>query len=458
MQNYPHHLKALLVDFDGTLANSLSSLWECYRTFLENNGKKATEKEFKSLLAPSLIEIVRILKEAHSLEGSVEKLYLEYWQLARQAYEQKVEVFNDAVEILKKSHAMGLKVALVTSAPLDLVDIFLNRFNLQNAFHALITSSLGEPTKPSPALYLRALSTLQIRAEEALAVEDSLGGVKSASEAGIYTIQFYPANSRSSLSPEASIFVGSWFELGEAIQGYQTFKLAPNFSPQVVNSREEIKLSDLVEGDIDCAWNCAQKQKSGKLFNGRLYNFLSFERGVLLGTFVEYKHYMAQLIDPSLKSQLHISPVAISCICLSKGKVLLGRRSQDVTDFPNCFELAPSGGIDPIVRNGDTIDIRRQAMIELEEEAGIPPSEIQECFPFLLIKDLKLDSYEICMLIKLKEQPLRLKSEEYVELRWLDSEELKVYAQKMESKFVPVSLFLINNYCHFQGSNGQEWA
>ncbi len=42
--------------------------------------------------------------------------------------------------------------------------------------------------KPDPALYLRSLEKLGVRADEAIALEDSLNGLRAARAAGIYTI------------------------------------------------------------------------------------------------------------------------------------------------------------------------------------------------------------------------------------------------------------------------------
>lgn len=447
MKNYPKNLKAILIDLDGTFVDSLSALWECYKAFLEHYSVTPSLEEFKTLLAPSLQEIVQNLQSIHSLPGSADDLYKEYWSHACHSYNENVVIFEDAMSILTTLKAKGLKIALVTSAPIDLVDIVIRRFGLRGFFDALITSSTGDPAKPSPALYKRTLETLNLSPSEAMAVEDSVSGVKSAMDAGLYTIQFIPQNSPSSKSKEASIFAESWSQIGEIADGYQTFRVPVDFRPIILESEGGIRLSDLDRVSIERVWKEAEMKRGKHLYNGKLFNFESFNKGELKGFFIEYKLLIASRALQDDKFAHKISPLAMSCICFCENKVLLGRRSSIVTDHPNFFELPPSGGIDTISASKGFIDLTKQAIIELEEETDIREKSVKNCYPILLIKDLKSHMFEICMLIELHSESLKLSStDEYSMLEWKNLESLKIYASTYRSQFVPLSCFLIEHY------------
>lgn len=82
--------------------------------------------------------------------------------------------------------------------------------------------SLPEPTsKPDPAVYLHAGTTLQVRPTEAVAVEDSVNGALSAVTAGYPTIgilQFVPEADRRNRTAAlhdvgVSAVVGSWSDV-----------------------------------------------------------------------------------------------------------------------------------------------------------------------------------------------------------------------------------------------------
>lgn len=444
MKNFPNQLKAILVDFDGTFVDSMPALWECFYEFLGHYGIKASKEEFLSLIGPSLFEIVERLRITHSLPGTVDHLYEEYSALVRNIYAKKISPFAHALDVLQKAKNRGIKLAIVTSAPLSLIEIFLPRFTLHTFFDAVITSKKNEPSKPSPEVYLRALRTLGVSDEEAIAIEDSASGISSAYSAGLYVIQF-----GASLPAKGAAFAAkSWEEIGEALLGYQTHKIDPSFEVKVVDCSGKIELSDVENSYVDELWDAAQKHHMGKLFNGKLLNYLNFEKGKLYGKFVEYKYYIAQCADPKLKDRLKIRPIAISCLCTFKGHALVGKRSTFVTDFPDCFELVPSGGIDPTAVENGKVNLVKQALTELKEEAEIKPEDVNTCHPLALFQDLISGGFEICMHIELNTKSSFLQNGEYSQLKWMPFSQLQEFALNEKNVFVGLSLHIINKYLY----------
>lgn len=229
---------------------------------------------------------------------------------------------------------------------------------------------------------------------------------------------------------------------------YQTWKFSPNFSIEIDNFPGNVALSDVEEAIIDQLWNEAQNQNPS-LFNGKMLSFVSFIDGKLKGCFVDYKYYWAQLKSPKLKSVLKIKPIAISCSCTCQNKILLGKRSREVTGSPGCYELIPSGGISIDCLQQGKIDLRKQALIELEEEAFISEKNVESCTPIALIKDIHTDLFEIYIEIKLYEKNGLEKlpsysNNEYSIIQWIQVPELLDLIKKEKENFVPFSLFLVN--------------
>lgn len=473
MKKYPTNTKAVLIDFDGTLVDSLSALKKCFHTFLETYQVKASDEAFSALIGPSLLEIVGRLKHAYALPGTLENLYKEYCSLVQNAYANEILPFPHALDVLKGLKKRGLKLAIVTSAPASLLEVFLMRFSLQNFFDALITSSSEEPSKPSPDLYLRALETLGVSADQAIAVEDSSSGIQSAYSAGLYVIQFGISNPILG----SSLVLDNWIKIDEALRGYQTHLITPDFEVKVVSSRDKLELSDVDAQVVDRIWDAAQAHHEGRLFNGRFLNYVGFEKGRLIGEFVEYKHYLAQKFEPGLKESLRICPIAISCLCLSNDKVLIGKRSLVVTDYKGCYELVPSGGIDPSIVENGKVNVVKQALIELNEETGIVDVPVS-CLPTLVVHDLTSNSYEVCVHIelhrsqwnasvliegeaelkkreeiffekKMVEKGLFRSSYEYTQLEWMSLGELGELIGENRENWVPFSLFLIHKYLNY---------
>jgi HAD superfamily hydrolase (TIGR01509 family) len=82
-----------------------------------------------------------------------------------------------------------LKKAIVSSSSDAWIDRNLRHRDLLDRFDAIVTANLDpERGKPRPTLYLEALERLGVRAEEAVAFEDSPNGIAAAVAAGIFCV------------------------------------------------------------------------------------------------------------------------------------------------------------------------------------------------------------------------------------------------------------------------------
>ena len=89
-----------------------------------------------------------------------------------------------ASALLDQVRAAGLSTALVTATYRSLVEIALETLGPER-FDVLVCGDEVERPKPDPAPYLRAMSLLGVTADQALAVEDSPNGSRSAAAAGV---------------------------------------------------------------------------------------------------------------------------------------------------------------------------------------------------------------------------------------------------------------------------------
>lgn len=228
------------------------------------------------------------------------------------------------------------------------------------------------------------------------------------------------------------------------MSSYQTHKIGKDFLIKVLPHARGFSLSDLERQKVDQIWHEAQSEIPG-LHNGQFLNFVALEKDILLGEFIDYKFYYAQLKDDSLKETLLIQPIAISGITKTADKVLVGQRSDSVTLYKNFYELVPSGGIDPDCLVDDHIDLTGQFEKEFWEETGLSVTEIKEIKPFALIFDPFRNSYEICAEIHVHYLAAKEEmdpSSEYSKLLWISKSEIYRFIQK--HKFVPFSLNLIS--------------
>ncbi|HEY0192825.1 MAG TPA: HAD-IA family hydrolase [Kofleriaceae bacterium] len=122
---------------------------------------------------------------------------------------QKEQLFRDLVgheriapragllELLDWADRRGARYGVVTNAPRDNAGLMLRAMGLDARLAEVVYGEELAHGKPHPLPYQTGLSRLAGHADRAIAFEDSLSGVRSASAAGLYTVGV-----RSSLTDE----------------------------------------------------------------------------------------------------------------------------------------------------------------------------------------------------------------------------------------------------------------
>lgn len=203
--------KALLVDMDGTIVDSLPMLFDAYRAFLHQFGHVGTSLEFLTLIGPSIPEIVVILRDRYHLKGDLNTLLDGYQKGLLTTYRHQIQAFPQVREVLIYAKAMGFKLALVSSAETDIVQACLEGLSLAPFFDVIVSKEPDLKSKPSPDLYLKALELLQINPEACLAIEDAKNGVAASTGAHIFTLWISHGNpTPSPQSKELYMYVNDW--------------------------------------------------------------------------------------------------------------------------------------------------------------------------------------------------------------------------------------------------------
>jgi HAD superfamily hydrolase (TIGR01509 family) len=115
------------------------------------------------------------------------------WNQRRYAHEltllEAEELRPGIAEYLDYARDQALKRAIVSSSTRKWIDSHLARLERAVGWDAIVTADYDvERAKPRPTLYLEALDALGVRADEAVAFEDSPNGAAAAAAAGIYVV------------------------------------------------------------------------------------------------------------------------------------------------------------------------------------------------------------------------------------------------------------------------------
>ncbi|MCF0108870.1 MAG: HAD family phosphatase, partial [Erysipelotrichaceae bacterium] len=97
-------------------------------------------------------------------------------------------MFEDIPEVLEELKKMGLKMAVCSSSPLDIINESIDAMGIRKYFDLVVSGEDFTASKPDPAIYLYAAKHLGLKPEECIVYEDSAMGIGAGVNAGMFTI------------------------------------------------------------------------------------------------------------------------------------------------------------------------------------------------------------------------------------------------------------------------------
>jgi HAD superfamily hydrolase (TIGR01509 family) len=182
-------VRGLLFDFDGLLVDTETPSLASWQAVYREHGHELPLERWATLVGT----IGASWDPYGHLEQLAGPLDRERVLERRRTYELSLtdveELRPGVLEYLEEADRLGLKKAIVSSSTNDWIHGHLARLERAEHFDLVIAAN-HDPVrgKPAPTLYLEALDRLGLRAEEAIAFEDSPNGIQAAKAAGIYTV------------------------------------------------------------------------------------------------------------------------------------------------------------------------------------------------------------------------------------------------------------------------------
>ena len=173
-------MRALLVDFNGTLSDDEPILCRIFQELFAEAGKPVTEDEYYTLLAGfSDREIVQMWLGRDD-PALLERKSARYRELADGSTVS--EEAREAVRYAAERAAVGV----VSGSARAEIQPVLEASGVAESITVVVSEDDIRQSKPDPEGYLIALHLLGVDAADAAAVEDSEAGVAAAKAAGLY--------------------------------------------------------------------------------------------------------------------------------------------------------------------------------------------------------------------------------------------------------------------------------
>ena len=188
--------KLLIFDFDGTLIDSVPDLADATNAMLTTLGKDTypidTIRNWigngsRLLVERALVGDVTVPEDALTKAESdhAEQIFFEaYTKIGG----SKTVAYPDVDSGLKKLHAAGYTLALVTNKPIRFVPKILQTFGWQDLFSEVMGGDSLSTKKPDPAPLLHVCTQLGIAPDQAIMIGDSRNDILAGQNANMDTL------------------------------------------------------------------------------------------------------------------------------------------------------------------------------------------------------------------------------------------------------------------------------
>lgn len=178
-------IKGFLLDFDGTLANTIDLILATFQyTFKHCLNRQVPEEEIIRTFGLHLAEAMA--RYASTKEKAVEMCAV-YREYNSRSHDQMIKEIPGTKEALEAFHKRGLKMAGVTSKKNAMTRSGLKCCGLDSYISAIVSNEDTAHSKPHPEPMMMACTLLSLNPEECICVGDSPFDLQGGHAAGILT-------------------------------------------------------------------------------------------------------------------------------------------------------------------------------------------------------------------------------------------------------------------------------
>ncbi|MEN8625497.1 phosphoglycolate phosphatase [Psychrobacter proteolyticus] len=186
----------LIFDFDGTLIDSVPDLADATNAMLTTLGKDTYPIETirnwigngsRLLVERALVGKVEVAEGELTVEEAdhAEQIFFEAY---KNLSGSKTVAYPDVDDGLKKLHAAGYTLALVTNKPIRFVPKILLSFGWQDLFSEVMGGDSLPVKKPDPTPLLHVCETLNVSVEQSVMIGDSRNDMLAGQNANMDTL------------------------------------------------------------------------------------------------------------------------------------------------------------------------------------------------------------------------------------------------------------------------------
>lgn len=179
------HLKAILLDIDGTLVDSNDKHTDCWVEAFAHFGKKVDWDRIREQIGKGGDQIVPDMLTAREMRKFGKELKDYRGELWEKRFIKSVEPFPGVKEALHELKNRGVKIAFASSSNPNEVEYYVSLLEAEDLLEGSTSKGDAKLSKPSPEIFEAALEQIGTDAAATLVVGDTPYDVLAAHRAGL---------------------------------------------------------------------------------------------------------------------------------------------------------------------------------------------------------------------------------------------------------------------------------
>lgn len=181
-------IKAIVFDFDGTLMDTESCAFDAFCGIYEEYGHKLSHEAWAVCVGTQggfdpYADLERLTG------GPVDRTAIKArYAEAHEANLAKTTLLPGVLARLEEAQRLGLSIGLASSSDRAWIERHLKQQGIMSFFQVIRSSDDVERVKPDPTLYKLAVEAFGVESNEAIAIEDSVNGLRAAKAAGLFGV------------------------------------------------------------------------------------------------------------------------------------------------------------------------------------------------------------------------------------------------------------------------------
>ena len=181
-------IRAVLFDFDGTIADTVSALREGVNlTMMQYGYPTHTDADILRFINHGAKELIRRAMPAHLQqdEDLVDRVLADYSQHYRSVYHHTDHAYDGVAELISRLHGEGYRIGVLSNKQDEILRRLTRQVLLPDSYDGAQGVILGKPTKPHPYLVEKLAADLGVPPSECVMVGDSDVDLYTAQNAGM---------------------------------------------------------------------------------------------------------------------------------------------------------------------------------------------------------------------------------------------------------------------------------